>query len=403
MIGFARAASPDMLFAGLLTAAMAVAVEMLQKARPRPALRVAFGFFLGAAVLAKGPAAVILAGGAILLWAALSRQWRAPFQFLHPLIILVFCATSLPWYILCALRNPDFLRVFIWEHNFERYLTPIFEHRQPFWFFVPVLLLGIIPWLPLVPNAFLNLRLKRDFPSKTNTNSLLFVCWAFFTLLFFSISQSKLPGYILPAIPPTILLIAAGLSKPIEGKPKPILFAFIGLALVFPLIIGIALASSHAVILPNSLNATLALGLRIALGIAVLCGGLTVLLAVRQDWRRAICATASAAALLILLTNHLIMPGVDAIASARPAANWLIGMHSLRPDDVAVFRLPRAYLYGLDYYFNTNLTEYTPENVRAKIVFCSRESLGSQLLNSSDKGPATGDGKIFFVIPRRNR
>ena len=127
MIGFSRAASPDMLFAGLLTAAMAVACEMLQKPRPGPILRVAFGFFLGAAVLAKGPAAVILAGGATLLWAALSRQWRAPFRFLHPLVIVVFCATALPWYVLCALRNPDFLRVFIWQHNFERYLNARFR------------------------------------------------------------------------------------------------------------------------------------------------------------------------------------------------------------------------------------------------------------------------------------
>ena len=78
---------------------------------------------------------MILAGGATLLWAALSRQWTAPFRFLHPLIIAVFCVTALPWYVLCAMRNPDFLRVFIWEHNFQRYLTPVFEHRQPFWFF----------------------------------------------------------------------------------------------------------------------------------------------------------------------------------------------------------------------------------------------------------------------------
>src|ERR1700693_4293687 len=92
VIGFSHAASPDMLFAGLLTAAMAVAYEMLQKPHPGLLLRVTFGFFLGAAVLAKGPAAVILAGGATLLWAALSRQWRAPFRFLHPLTIIVFCA-----------------------------------------------------------------------------------------------------------------------------------------------------------------------------------------------------------------------------------------------------------------------------------------------------------------------
>ena len=145
MIGFSRAASPDMLFTGFLAASMAVASEILQKHRPGPFLRIAFGFFLGAAVLAKGPAAVILAGGATLLWAALSRQWTAPFRFLHPVIIAVFCVTALPWYVLCSMRNPDFFRVFILQHNFARYLTPVFEHRQPFWFYVPILCPATIP------------------------------------------------------------------------------------------------------------------------------------------------------------------------------------------------------------------------------------------------------------------
>ncbi len=164
-IGFSRAASPDMLFAGLLTASMAVASEMLQKPRPGPVLRIAFGFFLGAAVLAKGPAAVILAGGATLLWAALTREWRAPFRFLHPLVVAVFCATALPWYVLCAIRNPDFLRVFIWQHNFQRYFTPIFEHRQPFWFYGYILFIGVLPWILVLCAALfdaLPLLKKRD-------------------------------------------------------------------------------------------------------------------------------------------------------------------------------------------------------------------------------------------------
>jgi 4-amino-4-deoxy-L-arabinose transferase-like glycosyltransferase len=84
----------------------------------------AFGFFLGLAVLAKGPAAIILSGGAVFFWAYFTRRWRDAFRLLHPAAIASFCATALPWYILCARRNPDFLRVFIIEHNFKRYLTP---------------------------------------------------------------------------------------------------------------------------------------------------------------------------------------------------------------------------------------------------------------------------------------
>ncbi len=177
---------------------MAIAVEILQKPRPGPVLRIAFGFVLGAAVLAKGPAAVILAGGATLLWAALSRQWLAPFRFLHPLIIIVFCATALPWYVLCALRNPDFLRVFIWQHNFERYLTPVFEHRQPFWYYCPILLAALIPWILFLIGAFRHAIRSAKNNAYSDSPGLFLACWTAFPVLFFSISQSKLPGYILP-------------------------------------------------------------------------------------------------------------------------------------------------------------------------------------------------------------
>ena len=67
-----------------------------------------FGAFLGLGVLAKGPAAVILAGGAIALWALTTKQWRAALRAVHPLAVATFCVVTLPWYVLCALRNPDF-------------------------------------------------------------------------------------------------------------------------------------------------------------------------------------------------------------------------------------------------------------------------------------------------------
>ncbi len=207
LVGFSRAASTDMLFAGLLAASLSAAMEILMAKRPGALARVAFGFFLGAAVLAKGPAAVVLAGGATLLWAALSRNWMAPFRFLHPLILAVFCLTALPWYVLCAIRNPDFFRVFILQHNFARYLTPVYEHTQPFWFYVPILVLAACPWiLFLIPAA------RRLFSGakESSSPSLLAICWAAFPVFFFSFSQYKLPGYILPAIPPLFLVLSRG-------------------------------------------------------------------------------------------------------------------------------------------------------------------------------------------------
>jgi len=153
MIGFSHAAATDMPFSAMLTIAMvcaAVALGLAQNENtpilphtPWFAL-ILFGFFLGLAVLAKGPAGIILCGGAVFLWALFTRKWRAAFRLLHPVAIASFCATALPWYILCARRNPDFFRIFIIEHNFKRYLTPEFQHIQPFWYYLPVILAALV-------------------------------------------------------------------------------------------------------------------------------------------------------------------------------------------------------------------------------------------------------------------
>ncbi len=401
MIAFSRAASPDMLFTGLLTATMAVAVEMLQKPRSGPTLRIAFGFFLGAAVLAKGPAAVILAGGATLLWAALSRQWLAPFRFLHPLIVAAFCLTALPWYVLCAMRNADFLRVFIWQHNFQRYLTPIFEHRQPFWFFGVIFVAAIVPYLPLLIST-LSDGLTSTKPVESRNSPAMFIgCWALFTLLFFSASQSKLPGYILPAIPPAVLLLCASTAKCVQKKSAALLPILVCVGLIFPAGMGIGLALwNHASNIGTMLHAEIARGLQIALAAAIVFGGLIVAYSLRRKFAEALFVAAFATAFLLLLSNRLILPGTDTIASTRPAAIWAIQGHSIRADELAVYRLPRAYEYGLDYYFGETLREWTPENSSARFLFCSREALnsvGRTDILEGDETPATGDGKIFFV------
>jgi 4-amino-4-deoxy-L-arabinose transferase-like glycosyltransferase len=402
MISFSRAASPDMLFAGLLTAAMAVAGEMLQKPRPGSVLRIAFGFFLGAAVLAKGPAAVILAGGATLIWAALARQWRAPFRFLHPLIIAVFCATALPWYVVCAMRNPDFLRVFIWQHNFQRYLTPVFEHRQPFWFFGVVLIAAIVPWLPLLISSCTGASRSLKLTERMDSPALFIGCWALFILLFFSLSQSKLPGYILPAIPAAILLLSVSTAKLAQQKSGMLSMVMAAIGLIFPVGVGIALAEwAGSSKIDFQVHTEILRGLQIALAAAIVFGGLIAGFSIRRKLNEAIFVSAFAMAVLILLANRFILPGTDTIVSSRPAAVWTIQIHSMSPDEVAVYRLPRAYEYGLNYYFGSALSEWTPQDVKAKVLFCSREALDSPKLSGISgqyEVPASGDGKIFFVI-----
>jgi 4-amino-4-deoxy-L-arabinose transferase-like glycosyltransferase len=400
MIGFSRAATPDMLFAGMLTAAMAVAVEMLQKSRPGPILRIAFGLFLGAAVLAKGPAAVILAGGATLLWAGLSRQWRAPFRFLNPLVIAAFCATALPWYVLCALHNPGFLRDFIWHHNFERYLTPVFQHPQPFWFFAPMLILGILPWLPVFLTALTDAVRIGHIRTVANSPGLFLACWALFTLLFFSFSQSKLPGYILPAVPPTILLLARSLLRQSEHGPRAMQIVVASVGMVFPALVGIAYAKLNGTAIPAWMDPDFSKRIQLEFVAALVCGVSVGALAFRRNFQGAISSAAFATVVLLLLANHFLMPRLDELVSTRPAALGNEGGYLTEPDRVAVLGLPRSYQYGLDYYFQRALPEWTAENTEARFVFSSKQGLEqfSRLPEPMPLSrPVTPDGRIFIV------
>ncbi len=353
MIGFSRAASPDMLFAGLLTASMAVASEMLQKPRPGPFLRIAFGFFLGAAVLAKGPAAVILAGSATLLWAALSRQWTAPFRFLHPLVMAVFCATALPWYVLCTMSNPDFLNVFIWQHNFERYLTPVFQHRQPFWFYIPILALATLPWIAMVASP---LFVKRNSGTWRDSPSLFIFCWALFPFLFFSFSQSKLPGYILPSVPPLFLLMARGMERIFAANPR-LHGLWIGgtgaLMAASPLISAKVLLDIGRVL---NVPPSRVIALIVLAGI----GGLVAIaLALSRKYMHAFATLALCVAVILAFINFGMLPYADSRISVRSAAQDFLRQYP-SGQDIAVFGLNRDWNYGLSYYFGRELPEWKP-------------------------------------------
>jgi 4-amino-4-deoxy-L-arabinose transferase-like glycosyltransferase len=217
MIAFSHDAVMDMPFTATLTIAMVCAAELLRlsprsnsdRAGPSTFLRaILFGFFLGLAALAKGPVALVLCGGAVLFWALITARWRDALRLFHPAAILAFCATALPWYILCARRNPAFFGTFIVEHNFKRYFTPEFEHLHPAWYYIPVLLLGCLPWAPAAiwaaVQGVMHVRKSRTISPPT----LLVVLWSLIVLCFFSFSRTKMPGYVLPALPPATLLLA---------------------------------------------------------------------------------------------------------------------------------------------------------------------------------------------------
>jgi len=367
-VGFARSATPDMPFCAMLTIALATAAKIClsrefqsdrdgdsppRETTPRGALLI-FGAALGLATLAKGPAALILAGGSVGMWAAISRQWRCAFQLARAESVIAYCLVALPWYVICARRNPDFLRVFLLQHNFERYLTPMFQHRQPVWFFAPILLLGIFPWTAALAWRAVDAGRARRTGRWRKSSALFFFCWMIFPVGFFSLSQSKLPAYILPAFPPLALLLAAGLSRQQSSANRTrTIFAAIGGSWI---LVAASAPAWWKKIPPSAFGAARGELILLAAvgGVAIISAALT------GRMRVAVMSTALLTMLLIEFANIRMLPRLDPFLSARAAAQQTQTMDDCARR-VAGYRLKRDWQYGLSFYLGNELPEWTPE------------------------------------------
>ena len=362
-IGFARAATPDMLFSALLVAAGASAAEMLAKKRSGGLARVAFGIFLGAATLAKGPAALLLAGGAVFLWALASGRWSAVFRLADPVSMATFLVVAVPWYALCAWRNPEFLRVFLVEHNFSRYLTTEFQHIQPLWFFGPVILAATFPWtvllLPLAITAISGVRASRQWK---DSPAIFWGAWAIFPILFFSFSESKLPGYVLPSVPPLILLLAAISASwlkppPVNERVKHPRWWLALVGCTFPVLSLAAVVWSRA--LPVELTSSGSRAPAFLLATAIIGGVVCAALAFTGRLRHAFMTAGVVTAVLLVGVNTGIIPKLDPLLSPRTAAR-ATPPEALDGAHLAILDLNRSWEYGLDFYLERALPEWTP-------------------------------------------
>jgi 4-amino-4-deoxy-L-arabinose transferase-like glycosyltransferase len=376
-IGFARAATPDMLFSSSIALAMAAAAIILRDAGAlrspeiKPSLKqnvlslILFGAFLGLGVLAKGPAAVILAGGSLAVWALATKNLRNTFRLAHPIAIAAFSAVALPWYVICARRNPDFLHVFIFQHNFQRYLTPVFQHIQPFWFFLPITMLAILPWAAFLFFTLPGIHKSLGDKTWNNSPTFFFACWAIFPILFFSASQSKLPSYILPAIPPLALVLAATARNGFAGSRR--------LGITVGTLTGItwfALGASAAqYFLPNPQTAIAAKGLLL---LACLTAIMSVVAGFKLDLKLLVFASALTAAAFVAVAGQTLLPGIDADISARQRAVWI---DATAQPNLYTFRLTRSWNYGLAFYAGREITEWSPENSGAASVLATSQGL----------------------------
>jgi 4-amino-4-deoxy-L-arabinose transferase-like glycosyltransferase len=169
------------------------------------------------AVLSKGLIGVILPGAVLVLYTLIARDW-AVWKRLHLIGgLIVFFAIVTPWFVLVQQRNPEFLNFFFIVQQFKRYLTPEQNRPGPFYYFVPVLIVGFLPWLSVTLQS---VRHARRLPRQPNGFApvTLMLTWTVFIFLFFSASHSKLLSYTLPIAPPIALLI--GMYLPLVTRDQ---------------------------------------------------------------------------------------------------------------------------------------------------------------------------------------
>lgn len=320
-LAYSHIAVTDLPLAAFFSAAVLLSLPWM--ARGDRSLLPASAACLGLATLAKGlvPLALFLpvfalAGRRILDW-------------LRPLPILAFSVCALPWYVLCAIRNGSvFPRVLFLEQTFGRFRSTALQHGQPVWFYIPVLLLLLYPWFPLLifPG-------RNPLPALRDPRIRMLAAIVVFGFVLFSAMLNKLPGYLLPLLPGafTLLGVAAAEAKRSE------------LAAVAPLAL-IGALPAIARIAPGAL----AHGLRstgipwqsAVAGIAIAAAIAAILARILP--RFAFVLATAAAAIGFLWFQFAVFPRLDASASARPS--WRSSHPRCAPP------MTRAELYGLYYY-----------------------------------------------------
>ena len=237
---YGRAASMDMLLAATVTVAIGLAGLRLVGNAGRLAI-VAAAAAAGLATLAKGPLGLLLPilvlGGHLVL----TREWRWLRELGHPRATFAFLVVAAPWYVAILLdQGRRFVDVFLLNHNVERFTSTIHNHPGPLWYYLPVLLVGLFPWSGLALPA-----VSRLAPRESRAD-LFLLLWLALPLVFFSLAGSKLPGYVLPCVPPLAILMGRAADRLATEGAMPGRWLSSRVVALVTLVLGALVAASPA-------------------------------------------------------------------------------------------------------------------------------------------------------------
>jgi 4-amino-4-deoxy-L-arabinose transferase-like glycosyltransferase len=365
VIGYAHAASMDIALASTFSVGM-LAWWAWREGGQRIYLAL-FYVLMALGMLAKGPVAPFLAAAVVVVFAVAAREFRVVGRTLWLPGIILFCAIALPWYVLVQIRNPQFFREFILQHNLERFSSDLYHHRQPFWYYLPVTALALVPWTVFVIAAFVESvrvwwaerKSVSDQPDLELQFRVFACCWLAVPVAFFSLSQSKLPGYILPALPAGAVLLAEYLRRRLAqmaeqeepvSKWLVVLHALVAAAPMVPSLLSAYLVTQHR--LPAGRPMLISLCIAAALAAAI-----TFTLASRLHLRMLRFVTLIPVVLSIAAVLKLGAVSIDQTLSARPLAAKLASVETQQLP-LAVYGVSREMEYGLTFYRNQMTVRY---------------------------------------------
>lgn len=314
---------------------------------------------LALAVLSKGLIGVALPGGAMVIYTLLRRDWSL-WRRLHLIGgSLVFLAIAAPWFVAVSLRNGEFFDFFFIREHFTRFLTNEAHREGAWWYFIPILLAGILPWLTVF--VWTARRMWTDVPVGRNGFSWqrFAVVWSAFIFVFFSVSGSKLPSYILPMFPALALILGWQLTVLPQTTLARLTLPLVAIMGVIALIALVAYAPLAARFADarQPLEPLLEYGVWLKTACVVaFAGGALGLFYLRSAKRTAAVLSVSLTALLAAM---LVLTGHDTLAEARstgPIVSRIVAVYGPLRADVPFYTF-RMYDQTLPYYLGRTVTQ----------------------------------------------
>ncbi|HEU0234612.1 MAG TPA: glycosyltransferase family 39 protein [Gallionella sp.] len=273
---------------------------------------------LALAVLSKGLMGLVLPGAALFIYCIVQRDFGV-LKRMHWLPgLAVFFVITVPWFVLVMKANPEFFeRFFIYEH-YTRFTTKDLGRYQPWYFFIPILLAGALPWTVLMLDSLFRCVIEggrgRNLPDKMFNTQRFLLIWAVFIYVFFSISGSKLPSYLLPMFPALALLMGKRIA---EMRGRVLLWQVAPAIPVALLLLGLALNVDKFADTPNQAGLYPHYGMWLVAAALVSLAGL--LAGMLLLWREKKPVAVGVLALSALLAAQIGLSGYETVARERSA------------------------------------------------------------------------------------